>query len=275
MERFSFGFPRIDRAKMFAMKQIQILVLLCAAALTIGSSAQSTSLMSRKAVVVELFTSEGCSSCPPADALLGRLRQETLVEGVEVIPLGLHVDYWNHQGWIDRFSSASYTERQVKYADHLHVEGPYTPQMVVDGSWQFTGNDPMRALQAIQQAASRPSQADVQIAPAGEGKFQVTVKGAPNASGDVMLALTEDNLASKVSGGENSNRELHHSAVVRELRLLGHLRNGNFEDRVSVNLKKDWKREDLRIVVFAQQSHAGAIEGAASLPLADKSASAR
>src|SRR6516165_10622564 len=134
MERFSSGFPRLDRARMFAMKQIQILVLLCAAALTIGSSAQSTSLMSRKAVVVELFTSEGCSSCPPADALLGRLRQETLVEGVEVIPLGLHVDYWNHQGWIDRFSSASYTERQRTYAEKLHIAETYTPQMVVDGA---------------------------------------------------------------------------------------------------------------------------------------------
>jgi hypothetical protein len=260
---------------MFAMKQIQILVLLCAAALAIGSSAQSTAPMSRKAVVVELFTSEGCSSCPPADALLGRLRQETFIEGVEVIPLGLHVDYWNHQGWIDRFSSSSYTDRQAKYADHLHVEGPYTPQMVVDGSWQFIGNDPMRARQAIQQAASRPAQAEVQIAPAGEGKFQVTVKCAPNTTGDVLLALTEDNLASKVSGGENSNRELHHSAVVRELRSLGHLRDGNFEDRVAVNLKRDWKRDDLRIVVFAQQSHTGAIEGAASLQVADKSASTR
>ena len=258
---------------MFTMKQIQVLVLLCAAALPLGSSAQSAAPTQRKAVVVELFTSEGCSSCPPADELLGRLRQETFAEGVEVIPLGLHVDYWNHEGWIDRFSSASYTDRQVKYADHFHVEGPYTPQMVVDGSWQFTGNDSARARQAILQAAARPAEAEVRIAPAGDGKFQVKVKGAPNTTGDVILALTEDNLATKVSGGENSNRELHHSAVVREFRSLGHLRDGAFEDLVTVNLKKDWKRDDLRIVVFAQQNHTATIEGAASLPLADKSAS--
>ena len=260
---------------MFTMKQIQILVLLCAAAIPLGSFAQSAPSIPRKAVVVELFTSEGCSDCPPADALLGRLRQETVATGVEVIPLGLHVDYWNHEGWIDRFSSASYTDRQAKYAGQLHVQDPYTPQMVVDGSWQFVGNNPSLARQAILQAAARPAEAEVQIAPAGDGKFQVKVKGAPSTTGDVILALTEDNLATKVSGGENSNRELHHSAVVREFRSLGHLRDGAFEDSVTVNLKKDWKRDDLRIVVFAQQSHTGAIEGAASLPLADKSASIR
>jgi hypothetical protein len=258
---------------MGTMKHTRLVILLLgAAALPPLLLTQTAAPPARKAVVVELFTSEGCSTCPPADVLLGRLRQVKFADGLEVVPLGLHVDYWNRQGWTDRFSSAAYTDRQIKYAEKLHVQDPYTPQMVVDGSLQFTGNDPVRAGQAILQAAQQPAAAEIQITPAGEGKFQVTVKGKPDVTDDVILAVTEDNLVSKVNAGENKNRELRHSAVVREFKSLGHLRNGNFDERVSVNIKKDWKHDDLRIVVFVQQSHTGAIDGAASLPLAENSA---
>lgn len=228
----------------------------------------------RKAVVVELFTSEGCSSCPPADALLGRLRQENFADGLEVIPLGLHVDYWNFQGWTDRFSSAGYTERQENYARRFHVEGPYTPQIVVDGSTEFVGNDAAHARQAIMEAALRPAPADVQVSSGGEDKVQISIKAPQGANGEVVLAYTEDNLATKVGAGENQGRELRHSAVVRELRPLGHLRNGIFEAAVPLKLKNDWKRNDVRVVVFLQESNNGAIDGAASLPLGEQSASA-
>jgi hypothetical protein len=221
----------------------------------------------RKAVVVELFTSEGCSSCPPADALLGRLRQQKFADGVEVIPLGLHVDYWDFQGWTDRFSSAAYTERQQKYAHRFHTEGPYTPQMVVDGASQFVGSDTSRAGAAIVQAGMRQAAADVQISAAGEDKVQVSIKAPKGNSSEVILAYTEDNLATKIGGGENNGRELRHSAVVRELRSIGHLENGVFEAALAVKLKKGWKRNDLRIVVFAQEPNNGPIDGAASLPL--------
>lgn len=221
----------------------------------------------RTAVVVELFTSEGCSSCPPADALLGRLRQEKLAEGLEVIPLGLHVDYWDFQGWRDRFSSAGYSERQAKYAKRFGIEGPYTPQMVVDGAAEFVGSDASRARQAITQAALRPQGAEVEISPHAEDKLQVHVKASPGVSGEVILVFTEDNLASKVGAGENSGRELHHAAVVRELRSLGRLGNGGFDAQVPLTLKKDWKRENVRIVVFVQEE-SGRIDGAAAIAAA-------
>src|SRR5262249_6940302 len=108
-----------------------------------GSASDSTS--PRKPVVLELFTSEGCSSCPPADELLRSLPQDLAGKNVRVIPLGLHVDYWNSLGWKDRFSSADFTRRQEEYERSLGVDGPYTPQMVVDGTTELVGNDARRA----------------------------------------------------------------------------------------------------------------------------------
>jgi hypothetical protein len=232
----------------------------------IHGSGPAAANSARKTVVVELFTSEGCSSCPPADELLGRLRQEKFAEGFEVIPLGLHVDYWNSQGWTDRFSSADYSRRQEKYAERFGIEGPYTPQMVVDGDQQFVGNDSSRARQAIAQAAGRPQTAAIEISARAPGKVEVRVKAAENAAGEVLLAVTEDNLSSKVRAGENNGRELHHSAVVRKLESLGRLRQGGFAATVPVSIDKEWKREDLRLVVFVQEPADGKITGAAWIP---------
>src|SRR5262249_54065523 len=109
----------------------------------------------RKAVVVELFTSEGCSSCPPADAFLARLENEQPVENAEILALEEHVDYWNSQGWVDPFSSVAMTERQRGYAFALGTGSAYTPQMIVDGHEQFVGSREREALGTIEQAASR------------------------------------------------------------------------------------------------------------------------
>jgi hypothetical protein len=221
-----------------------------------------------KAVVVELFTSEGCSSCPPADELLGHLRQDLSAKNIQVIPLGFHVDYWNSLGWKDRFSSADFSQRQEQYARSLGGDGPYTPQMVVDGTSEFVGNNAGQAQRAIREAASQPEIAGVKISWAGADQLTVQVK-APISAGEgyVMLAITEDNLATKVGSGENGGRTLHHAAVVRELRQLGRLHEGSFEASVPLKVDKDWKREDVRAVVFVQEGPSGKIRGAASVAL--------
>ena len=227
----------------------------------------------RRAVVVELFTSEGCSSCPPADELLGHLRQDLSAKNVQVIPLGFHVDYWNSLGWKDRFSSAEFTRRQEQYTHALKVDGPYTPEMVVDGEVEFVGNDAGQAQRTIRKQASELETAQVKIAPGAEDQLNIQVKGAAGPSGRnalVILAITEDNLSTQVGSGENGGRTLHHAAVVRELRELGMLHNGIMETTVPLKLEKDWKRSDLRAVVFVQQGPSGKIEGAASVALADK-----
>jgi hypothetical protein len=221
-----------------------------------------------KAVVVELFTSEGCSSCPPADELLGRLRQDLAAKNIQVIPLGFHVDYWNSLGWKDRFSSAEFSRRQEEYARSLGVDGPYTPQMVVDGAQEFVGNNAGQAQRTISEAASHPEIAGVKISAVGADQLTVQVK-APVSAGEgyVLLAITEDNLATKVGSGENGGRTLHHAAVVRELRQLGRLHEGRFEASVPLKVDKEWKREDLRAVVFVQEGPSGKIRGAASVAL--------
>ncbi|HSM86758.1 MAG TPA: DUF1223 domain-containing protein [Candidatus Limnocylindrales bacterium] len=216
-----------------------------------------------KTVVVELFTSEGCSSCPPADDLLGRLRRENVPPGTEVIPLGFHVDYWDGQGWKDRFSSPQFTRRQEEYAQKFRIEGPYTPQMVVNGETEFVGNSSSRARNSIAQAAAEPQPAEVAISAAAGGRVLVRVKA--NGTAEVMLAVTEDNLTTKVGGGENGGRTLYHSAVVREFRNIGETRGGSFEAGVPLKTQKDWKQPDLRVVVFAQDPASGKILGAASL----------
>jgi hypothetical protein len=245
-------------------------VALCGVVLAVGAfSAKPVSPpeAKRKTVVVELFTSEGCSSCPPADALLVKLREEGRQNGAEIIPLGFHVDYWNHLGWQDRFSSAAYSQRQEQYARIFSLDSVYTPQMVVDGRREFVGSGTSRARDEITQETGQPQQADVQLSLAFPDKLLVQVSASSNdLAGDVVLAITEDNLSSNIAAGENSGHVLRHAAVVRELRSLGKLVQSKFQAEIPITQQKDWKSKDLRYVVFVQNASSRRIEGAASLP---------
>ncbi|HXB20391.1 MAG TPA: DUF1223 domain-containing protein [Candidatus Solibacter sp.] len=221
----------------------------------------------RKAVIVELFTSEGCSSCPPADELLAHLSEQESLNGATIIPLGFHVDYWNSLGWQDRFSSRSYTERQQQYARKLRLDGPYTPQMVVDGTHEFVGNISSRAQMNIAEAATRPQQANVQVSSGESGSLRVQARLLePSASVDVMLAITEDKLTTKVRAGENDGRVLRHAAVVRDFRRVGRAEKGSFDKAVPIHLEKEWDPANLHVVVFIQAADQGLIEGAVSVP---------
>lgn len=254
--------------KFFRLKLfLAVLLVLLSAAFLLRPSTPASGAASRT-VVVELFTSEGCSSCPPADELLTHLRQDLAARNIQVVPLGFHVDYWNSLGWKDRFSSADYSHRQEQYARSLKVDGPYTPQMVVDGAEEFVGSSARQADRAIRNAASQPEIAVVKLSPAGTDQLSIDVK-APATAGDagVLLAITEDNLSTNIGSGENHGRTLHHAAVVRELRSVGRLHDGSFQASVPIKLEKDWKREDLRAVVFVQKNDAGKIQGAASVAL--------
>ena len=236
-------------------------ILTLVLALWLGAAGEQPA---RTPVVVELFTSEGCSDCPPADMLLKTLESEQPIPGVEVIPLGFHVDYWNELGWRDRFSEHAFTERQVKYVDELRLESPYTPQVIVDGKTDVVGNQVRDVLHAIQERAKAPK-VSVSLKSAGPGLVDVSVERATDDA-DVMLALTETNLTTNVPAGENRGRELHHTAVVRSLTRMGKTKAGALHAQFRLALHADWRRENLRAVVFLQRS-SGEILGAATIPV--------
>ena len=174
----------------------------------------------RVPVVVELFSSEGCSSCPPADSLLARLDRDQPIAGAEVIALELHVDYWNYLGWSDPFSSAAFTARQRKRAQYMGNSGVYTPQMVVDGQEEFTGSREMAAKGAIERAA-RGVHVPVKLAREGDA-ITIDVGAIPtHETTRVMMAVTERGLRTNVLAGENRGSTLEHGPVVRSLRDVG------------------------------------------------------
>ena len=266
-------------------------ILLCALTLAAFTMRRETTISTpalepadgeRSPVIVELFTSEGCSSCPPADALLAELQKTQPVAGAEVIALSEHVDYWNYIGWTDPFSSSAFSARQETYARAFgQQDNVYTPQMIVDGQTEFNGSAMNKAREAIAKAAGSPK-ADVRIV-IPETKIQkdnqkvrlnVSVKNVPPVDrgdvAEVILAITEDNLSSNVSRGENSGRKLAHTAVVREMRALGRVDQAAkaFDSETTMAIAKGWKRDDLRVVVFVQERAHRSVLGAAVLNLA-------
>ena len=224
-------------------------------------------------IVVELFTSEGCSSCPPADALLRRL-VETEPAGARIIALGEHVDYWDRLGWKDRFSSAALTARQQVYAAHFNNESIYTPQMVVDGRTQFVGSDAAAARRGIDKAvASEHGRVTVALQSATGATVPVSVKvlNLPSIArgdhADILVAVTEDHLQSDVKAGENRGRALAHTAVVRHLTTIGEVTGESGSAATDVTIAPDWKRDQLTVVAFVQQRRGRAVLAAAAAPL--------
>src|SRR5437660_1623903 len=222
-----------------------------------AKASSRTAETARTPVVVELFTSEGCSSCPPADALLARLDGAQLNGNVQLIALEEHVDYWNDLGWTDPFSSREWTSRQYVYSGILKNGNPYTPQMVVDGALEFVGSRTQQARESILKAASKTkvpaTLIQVKTEGPGRGNFAAKVgKLEGTTKGDaveVWLAITETGLHSAVTRGENAGEDLHHAAVVRFMRKIGEAKGDgetSFAGDTNVSLEKEGKREHLR-----------------------------
>jgi hypothetical protein len=227
-------------------------------------------------VLVELFTSEGCSSCPPADALLAQIDARQPVSGADAIVLEEHVDYWDDQGWRDPFASKAATQRQQDYASSLHAE-VYTPQMVVDGRTELLGSDQNAAQHAIEKA-SGAQKTSLELSWVGatatmsEPKFLRVRVGKisgdnPSAgqNAEVFLAITESHLHSDVRRGENAGRGLEHDGVVRKLTSLGRASGSgefSFDLQTGVKLSPEWKRENIRVIAFVQDVHSRRIYAA-------------
>jgi hypothetical protein len=225
-------------------------------------------------VLVELFTSEGCSSCPPADALLGKLDGSQPIAGAQVIVLSEHVDYWNHDGWKDPYSSSFFTARQGEYQRRFGLSTAYTPQMVVDGATQLNGSDARAVAGAIESARSR-LKISVRISSvslANPKTLRVHLEVAPlpgdfkARKADIFVAVALNRAESHVLAGENKGRDIHHVAVAESIDKIGTVEKGkNFERDVLVKIKSAPDPANLRLITFLQESDAGQIVGAAQL----------
>ena len=217
-------------------------------------------------ILVELFTSEGCSDCPPADAFLKALDTAQPIPGAQLIVLEEHVDYWDDQGWRDPFSSHALTLRQSQYVDRLHVKnGPYTPQMVVDGSEAFVGSDRPQAGRAFTKEVPVPK-ISVQISALHVEDGQVLAYlevGAVPSKAEVFVALALDHAESQVLRGENGGRQLQHVAVVERLDSVGKIKKGETFSK-NVAIKIDHPEKDYRVIAFVQQADEGKVLGAAA-----------
>jgi len=214
-------------------------------------------------ILVELFTAEGCSDCPPADAFLRMLDSKQPVPGAQLIVLEEHVDYWDDQGWKDPFSSHALTLRQDNYVYRMRLASPYTPQMVIDGAYQFVGSDRGNAKRALDSARSS-SKISVRITSPRLENYKTMLHVDTDVlpvKADVLVAVAADHAESQVLRGENGGRHLEHVAIVKSIDKVGRAEKGQtFSKDVSISVKG--LTQISRVIVFLQEPNQGKILGA-------------
>jgi hypothetical protein len=270
MKRLTFPIVALVATALLALLPLRYLRTASAGPRPIGDAAPRTP------VLVELFTSEGCSDCPPADALLQKLDRSQPVRDAQLVVLSEHVDYWNDIGWKDPYSSHGFSIRQGDYAHRFRLDSAYTPQMVVDGDAQFVGSDERRAIQAIE-GAEKAGKVSVSLSSIHlEGNMLALhvesgalPSSASSKSANVLLVLADDSDQSNVRRGENAGRILTHVAVVRSLTQVGTIDPGGaFSRDVKVSTENANQRR-LRVVAIVQETEVGRILGLGSSQLSN------
>jgi len=231
-------------------------------------------------VLVELFTSQGCSSCPPADRLISAIAAER--EG-NVVTLEFHVDFWNSGGWTDPFSSKDWTVRQLAYERALGQNQPYTPQAVVDGRVEMIGSDAARLRPALDSAAAQPrGRVELQLEPSpGHVQVGANVTLPDTLHGrrlDLMAVVFQRDLTTQVGRGENGGHTLHNDFVVRSLERVDRIKPdgpASSHHAATLRLSKDWDTSRLGVAVFLQDPKTLEVLGAAAQPFAAASAAGR
>ena len=219
--------------------------------------------------VIELYTSEGCSSCPRADDFLTRLG-ETMDEKFHAVPLAFHVDYWNRLGWEDPFSQAKFTDRQ-RWIAELNQQGSiYTPELVVTGVETRGGEN---IVDLVTQTNTKPAQVSIllEATSSGDNKVQANLI-IENTSGankpGLFVALYENNIVREIKGGENKGRTMHYNYVVRHLSKETTLPEGETSRIFSMKIEPDWNIENLGVAVFVVNNKNGETLQAVSASLA-------
>lgn len=245
--------------------RIAIVMLCCgltsAGVATENSNEAAANESASRVAVVELFTSQGCSSCPPADAVLKQLSTQPN-QGGDVFALSFHVDYWNRLGWTDPYSNAYASRRQRAYASGFRSNRVYTPQMVVNGKYEFVGSHAIKAKAAIQKAHEEPARCVVELK-ASTTKTDVTVeyRVRGNSGEDVLnLALVQNAQPIAIERGENSGRRLGHANVVRNFIVIPPAESSS--GSTSMKLPNDFRSEDASIIGYLQNAKTFEITGA-------------
>ncbi|KQS36189.1 thioredoxin family protein [Pedobacter sp. Leaf194] len=246
---------------MFRQNQWILYILLV---LSVGFSTNSRLSGSEGFAVVELFTSEGCSSCPPADELIAKIHKE--YTGRPVYILGYHVDYWDRLGWKDKFSNVSFSKRQHQYAHWLNLSSVYTPQIVVNGTREFIGSEESTLRSTLQEALSQPSGNQLELS-----LKQQTAKGITltyhtvqqTKNENLVIAIVNPYAVNKIERGENQGRTLSHIQIVTYLETF------NIGNKVQgdINLLVDNSKKDQQIVAFLQNTLSGQISSASNIDL--------
>ena len=244
------------------------LIMACIASTAPSQTAETTN--SRTPILIDLFTSEGCSSCPPADLWLQRVDVTQPIPGAQMIVLSEHVDYWDHDGWKDPYSLALLTDRQSSYVRALGLSAAYTPQAIVNGKSELQLNEPQQTSQVLKKAASAPQIPVIISALSVEGSAPLVLRAHINVDGgrekrnvDIFAAVALDHAESHVAHGENGGKHLTHVAVVQELLRIGKLEKGKvFNENVQVKLRPNMDPKNLRFVVFVQEPDYGKVLGA-------------
>lgn len=206
--------------------------------------------------VVELFTSEGCSSCPPADEAVAELAKKYTSN---VYVLGFHVDYWNYLGWTDEFSAADYSSRQEAYASGLSLSSTYTPQIIVNGTTEFTGSDKSRLYATVDKELTTGNNNTIIEMNAVAGPKDIVVSYKTNAAVKTALhiALVQLQASTTVKRGENKGKLLHHIDVVRNFKTVA-----GTTGSASISIPEGLAAKDCKIVAFVQSKTDLQITGA-------------
>jgi hypothetical protein len=225
----------------------------------------AVSMSAQKTVLVELFTSEGCSSCPPADALLRQVNGTVTPDGGLIVGISEHVTYWNSLGWSDPFSSSANTDRQTAYSQRFHLEGVYTPQMVINGAEQIVGSDRTAFLRAVKDEEQRP-QISLRILAVSTAGNTLTVDFSasgdlPTHGADLIAVLADDADRSSVLRGENSGHTLEHVSVARSLSRVATLRSAG-KQTIKIPIPSSFQiAKGRHLILFAQTPGNGRVLG--------------
>lgn len=244
------------------MKTIKILTLLGGLAIALTAVAfipksRTAPAPEKGFAVVELFTSEGCSSCPPADELVAKIQKEDANQPVYI--LAFHVDYWNRLGWKDVFSDAKYSARQHQYAEWLHLQSVYTPQAVVNGRTEFVGSEEGNLRNAIKTGLQKSPASTLSLSNIKVDGSKISIQYHTENAGEnagLQLALVEKHAVSNVKRGENSGRTLSHVQIVRALQSISLEKNSG---TVNIPAPQEFTQQGYELIAFVQNNNNGQI----------------